>query len=345
MPEQTPDLDFARVVGDFVVVLDEFARTQRELLECLHEFRSQLRSPAGDRQALWLPRAGPVQPAMPSGHTLPPPPRRGLPPPPTGSPPHASSLPPPPAGSLPPPPTGSLPPPTTKQLPPPPARRIPPSPVPPPPPRPAPEPPPPATTAGAGPSGPAPAGPPQTPRTEQAPRSPSDLLDTAPSVPSPPQKSLPTSETSTPHGSAGTGVAEPPLKDPPSSPRGADVSWPEENRAESIVSAPAPRTAAEPVHRLRSHRPGIDPNLAGSPTFRTPQPASPAGLPGDVHPSPPELGAPSTKRDYDYFVELDKKLASLRTGTDGVASAGTGTDTSAPEGTTNGTSAGRHPAS
>ena len=147
IPESSRDVELSQAVANFVAVLDDFAHSQRELLDRLESLRTQLpaphdeEAPSADQPPRWPPPRviGPASPA--SAASLPPPPADRLPPPPTAPasilppPPPADRLPPPPtapASILPPPPPGYLlppPRPLASILPPPPPQAVPPPPA------------------------------------------------------------------------------------------------------------------------------------------------------------------------------------------------------------------------
>ena len=90
---QSEEVGLAQLVADFVGVLDNFARTQRELIDGLRLLREQLPPAPHTRPPLWLPPPPsttsppggkrPLPPAPLPQSPLPPPPR--LPPPPSGA--------------------------------------------------------------------------------------------------------------------------------------------------------------------------------------------------------------------------------------------------------------------
>ncbi len=116
------DFGLAQLVADFVGVLDNFSRTQRELIDSLQALRRQLPSSVRERPPLWLPPPPATTPGADGGRlppppsSLPPPPRRLPPPPPPAPSVTARRAPSPAAGissrRLPPPPSGWTPLPT-----------------------------------------------------------------------------------------------------------------------------------------------------------------------------------------------------------------------------------------
>ena len=258
------DPDVARVIANFVDVLDQFSRTQRDLIEGLQALRGQLPSLSGHPKDLLR------------SHGLPPPPGAArLPSPPSSMPPYAgpTGLPAPPpgahrpslsqtdwgtGGSLPPPPQGG----SVGSLPLPPAhsrRGV----APPPPSRTAPPPPP---------SAPSPS--PTAPRSQTGAAS--------------PPRTIPDPSTGAPRQ-----VAPSPIPVPADMPAVIDVPTVEEAR-------PLPGTVPEAAQPQPSSTLIEPPSRVGS------------------APSGPAPATASTKRDYDYFIELDERLAGLRGGSGSV---------------------------